>query len=178
MSRIGTVPIQIPENIYVYIDGPRISIQGPKGQLSYQVSNLIKVENTKYELKLHPLKENDHSRAIHGLSRTIINNMMIGVSEGFKKQLEIHGVGYRLQMEEKNLILNVGYSHPITIKPPEGISISIENNTKIIISGINKEIVGQVAAKIRSIRPPEPYKGKGIRYMKEKIKRKVGKAGK
>ena len=178
MSRIGKKTIILPHNIKANIDRQNINIIGPKGQLSYQISNYIKIEKQEEKIKLYISTKNQESRALYGLSRTIINNMVIGVSKGFNKKLEIHGVGYRAQMNGKDLILNVGYSHPVIITPPENISIQVQNNTQIIVDGINKEIVGQIAAKIRNIRPPEPYKGKGIRYLGEKIRRKAGKAGK
>nr|YP_010155986.1 50S ribosomal protein L6 [Cumathamnion serrulatum]QQY85331.1 50S ribosomal protein L6 [Cumathamnion serrulatum] len=178
MSRIGKKLIIIPSNVKASIDNSLISINGPKGELSYNISKLIKIEKIKDKLKLTKNYNHKKAQAIHGLSRSIINNMVLGVSQGFEKKLIINGVGYRSQMEGKNLILHVGYSHPVNIKPPENIQINVENSTNISIMGIDKEIVGQIAAKIRSIRPPEPYKGKGIKYIDEKIKRKVGKAGK
>lgn len=178
MSRIGKKAIKIPENTHTEINQHLISVRGPKGELSYQVSKLIKIEKNNFELNLCKLKDSKESQELYGLSRTIINNMIIGVSQGFNKHLEIQGVGYRAQIENHNLILNVGYSHPVIIQAPENIKITVENSTQITVSGINKEVVGQIAAKIRSIRPPEPYKGKGIRYLGEKVRKKVGKAGK
>nr|YP_009326661.1 50S ribosomal protein L6 [Membranoptera platyphylla]AMJ16918.1 50S ribosomal protein L6 [Membranoptera platyphylla] len=178
MSRIGKKLIIIPNNVKTSINNSIISINGPKGELSYHISKLIKVEKIEDKLKLTKNHNHKKAQAIHGLSRSIINNMVIGVSKGFEKKLVINGVGYRSQMEGKNLILHVGYSHAVHIKPPEDIQIKVENNTNISIIGIDKEIVGQIAAKIRSIRPPEPYKGKGIKYINETIKRKIGKAGK
>nr|YP_009295627.1 50S ribosomal protein L6 [Mastocarpus papillatus]AOL58111.1 50S ribosomal protein L6 [Mastocarpus papillatus] len=178
MSRIGKKAILIPEKVKANIKESFVSIEGPKGQLSYQLSKWIDIKQKNNEIKLGINNINKESQELYGLSRTIINNMVIGVSKGFIKKLEIHGVGYRAQTKNEDLILNVGYSHPVIIKSEKGISIKIENNTQIIVSGIDKEIVGQVAAKIREVRPPEPYKGKGIRYTGEKIKRKVGKAGK
>ena len=178
MSRIGKKVIKLPQNVEAQINNSTISIKGPKGKLYYTLSNEIEIQKTDDALKLYPIKKDDDSKALHGLSRTIIYNMVIGVSQGFDKKLEIKGVGYRSQMDGKNLILNVGYSHPVIIEPPTNISIQVNNNTEITVFGIDKEIVGQTAAKIRSIRPPEPYKGKGIRYIGEKVNRKVGKAGK
>lgn len=178
MSRIGKKTITLPDQVEVYIKESNICIKGTKGELSYTLSKLINIEKTKNEIILKTKKANKESRELHGLSRTIINNMAIGVSQGFFKKLEIRGVGYRAHIDNKTLVLNVGYSHPVRINAPENITISIENNTEVIVSGINKEVVGQVAAKIRSVRPPEPYKGKGIRYIHENVKRKVGKAGK
>lgn len=178
MSRIGKKTINVPQDTEIDINQSAISVKGPKGQLSYNLSRLITITKTASEIHVHKLQDNKESQALYGLSRTIISNMITGVSQGFNKKLEIQGVGYRSQMEGKNLILNVGYSHPVIIEPPEDISIKVENNTQITVFGINKETVGQIAAKIRSIRPPEPYKGKGIRYIDEKVRRKVGKAGK
>nr|QVY57964.1 50S ribosomal protein L6 [Betaphycus gelatinus] len=178
MSRIGKKSILLPKEIKVSIEKSIITINGPKGILSYKLSHMISIENNGDELKLYPNDKTQASQALYGLSRSIINNMVIGVSIGFKKTLEIQGVGYRCQMDGNNLVLNIGYSHPVIIEPSKNIYITIEDNTKITISGIDKEKVGQLAAKIRKTRPPEPYKGKGIRYLNEQVKRKVGKAGK
>nr|QCI08252.1 ribosomal protein L6 [Pterothamnion crispum] len=180
MSRIGKKIIVLPKGIKAHIEASIIHISGPKGNLSHKVSNLIKVNlNTDNStIKLTTIQDNKKAQEIHGLSRSIINNMVIGVSKGFEKKLNIQGVGYRSQNVDNNLILNVGYSHPVNIIPPKDISIKVENNINITVSGINKETVGQIAAKIRAVRPPEPYKGKGIRYQNEKVRRKVGKAGK
>lgn len=178
MSRIGNKEILIPGNITTTINNSQILVKGPKGNLSYTFSDLIEIKTINNKLKLIKISNSKKAQAIHGLSRSIINNMIIGVSVGFEKKLTMTGVGYRAQIEGKTLILNVGYSHPIKIEPPSEINIEVENNTNISITGTNKELVGQVAAKIRSTRPPEPYKGKGIKYMDEKIRRKVGKAGK
>ena len=178
MSRIGKKVIIIPENIHTKVEENIITIEGPKGTLSYKLSNVIKITSNNNTLRLTRTDDSQLSKKIYGLSRTIINNMIIGISQGFTKKLEIEGVGYRSQMEKKNLVLNVGFSHPVIIRPPLDITIEVENNTTIKIIGINKETVGHIAAKIRSVRPPEPYKGKGIRYSKEIIRKKVGKAGK
>nr|QCI05690.1 ribosomal protein L6 [Cryptopleura ramosa] len=178
MSRIGKKEIIIPPNIKTTIDKSIILISGKKGELSYKISSSIEVEKNNNLIKIIKKDKTKKAQAIYGLSRSIINNMVIGVSQGFTKQLMIQGVGYRAQMEGKILILNVGYSHPVKIQPTKNIEIKVENNNNIIIHGINKEIVGQIAAKIRSIRPPEPYKGKGIKYANETIRRKIGKAGK
>nr|YP_010726582.1 ribosomal protein L6 [Hypnea edeniana]WCH54782.1 ribosomal protein L6 [Hypnea edeniana]WDY85057.1 ribosomal protein L6 [Hypnea edeniana] len=178
MSRIGKKSIILPPGIQSQIKESKITITGPKGELSYHLSEMINIQYNNNKLQLSLIKTDKESKALYGLSRTIINNMVIGVSKGFEKKLEIRGVGYRCQMNENNLILNIGYSHPVIIKPPKDISIQVEDNVHIIISGINKEKVGQVAAKIRSTRPPEPYKQKGIRYSGEIIRKKVGKAGK
>nr|YP_010851669.1 ribosomal protein L6 [Echinothamnion hystrix]WGH14576.1 ribosomal protein L6 [Echinothamnion hystrix] len=178
MSRIGRKEIIIPDNIEVTLNNCQILVKGIKGELLYNISELIEIEATQSIIRLTKKNYTQKAQAIHGLSRSIINNMIIGVSKGFEKKLIIQGVGYRSHMEDKNLILNIGYSHSVKIEPPKNISIKVENNTNIFISGINKETVGQIAAKIRSVRPPEPYKGKGIRYENEIVKRKVGKAGK
>lgn len=178
MSRIGKKFINLPEQIEASIHGSDVKIQGPKGELVYTLPECIKIIENNRTLQLTKTNNNNKTQALYGLSRTVVNNMVIGVSNGFSKQLEIHGVGYRCQIDGNNLVLNVGYSHPIIIKPEDSISIKVENNNLITVVGINKELVGQTAAKIRSVRAPEPYKGKGIRYHKETIKRKVGKAGK
>ena len=178
MSRIGKQPINLPEGTKATIEGSYIHLQGPKGVSSHLLPECIDVVQENNILKLTKKNNTKKAKSLYGLSRTLINNMIIGVSSGFLKQLEIHGVGYRSQMEGKKLILNVGYSHSIEIRPEESISITVENNTLITVQGHNKETVGQTAAKIRAIRPPEPYKGKGIRYRNEVIKRKVGKASK
>ena len=180
MSRIGKKIIVLPPEINANIENSFIIISGPKGELKHKISSQIKVDLNKENKTIH-IKKLDNTKkaqALHGLHRSIINNMVIGVSKGFEKKLIINGVGYRSQNEGNNLILNVGYSHPINIKPPNDIHIQVENNVNITVSGINKETVGQIAAKIRATRPPEPYKGKGIRYANEIIRRKVGKAGK
>nr|YP_010903722.1 ribosomal protein L6 [Hypnea wynnei]WCH56574.1 ribosomal protein L6 [Hypnea wynnei] len=178
MSRIGKKSIILPPDIQSEIIESTITITGPKGKLSYNLSKMINIQHINNKLQLSLIKIDKESKALYGLSRTIINNMVIGVSQGFEKKLEIRGVGYRCQMNENNLILNIGYSHPIIIEPPKDILIKVEDNVNIIVTGINKEKVGQIAAKIRSTRPPEPYKEKGIRYSGEIIRKKVGKAGK
>nr|QCI04994.1 ribosomal protein L6 [Callithamnion tetricum] len=178
MSRIGKKTILLSTEVQAKIENSNVSIHGPKGQLSFKLHELITIQKIGNNLKLKRNSNSKKAQELYGLSRTIINNMVIGVSRGFTKQLIIQGVGYRSQINDKNLVLNVGYSHPVKIIPPQDIQIKVENNTKITISGINKETVGQIAAQIRSIRPPEPYKGKGIKYLNEDIKRKVGKAGK
>ncbi|NEP02155.1 MAG: 50S ribosomal protein L6 [Symploca sp. SIO2E9] len=178
MSRIGKRPIDIPSKVTVTIDGQHVTVKGPKGELDRVVSEQIKVEQEGEKILVERRNESRTARQRHGLSRTLIANMVEGVSKGFEKRLSIQGVGYRAQVQGRNLILNVGYSKPVEIVPPEGIQVKVENNTNLIVSGINKETVGDIAAKIRSVRPPEPYKGKGIRYADEKVRRKAGKAGK
>jgi large subunit ribosomal protein L6 len=179
MSRIGKRPIPIPDKVTVTIEGQSVSVKGPKGQLSRVLVPEVTAEQDGSDT-LHVKRRNESrvARQRHGLSRTLVANMVEGVSQGFQKRLEIQGVGYRAQVQGKNLILSVGYSHPVTIEPPEGIQIAVENNTNVVVSGIDKEIVGNIAASIRAVRPPEPYKGKGIRYAGEFVRRKVGKAGK
>ena len=179
MSRIGKNPIILSGDVDVYINKNHIVVQGPKGQLEHSLPKNITVQHKKDRLIIETLNNNKTTKQLHGLSRTIINNMVIGVSTGFKKILEIHGVGYRAQIEkDQHLLLNIGYSHPVQIIAPKDIKIKVENNNTIVVEGINKTIVGQVSSQIREIRPPEPYKGKGIRYKNEHIKKKVGKAGK
>lgn len=178
MSRIGKSPITLNEKIKVALKQNHITVQGPKGELTYLLSPEIRIEQTDTELRLYKNNNNRITKQLYGLSRTLINNMVIGVSIGFNKKLKIQGVGYRAQVKKNHLTLNVGYSHPVYIKSPPGININVQNQTEIEVSGISKELVGQVAAKIRSIRPPEPYKGKGIRYEHEIVRKKVGKAGK
>jgi large subunit ribosomal protein L6 len=178
MSRIGKLPIVVPENVNVKIVNQDIEISGPYGNLYKTISNLISLEYENNIINLKKKKDSRASRELFGLSRTLINNMIIGVSKRFEKHLLIKGVGYRSQLNGKVLVLNLGYSHSINISQPEGIEISVEANTRIILRGIDKELVGQLASKIRNKRPPEPYKGKGISYQDEIIKRKVGKTGK
>ncbi|MBD1928816.1 50S ribosomal protein L6 [Trichocoleus sp. FACHB-90] len=178
MSRIGKRPINIPAKVQVAIDGQHVAVKGPKGELSRVLPEQVIVEQ---EGETIVVKRRDESRAArqrHGLSRTLVANMVDGVSQGFQRRLEIQGVGYRASVQGRNLILNVGYSHPVQIDPPEGVLMAVENNTNVIVSGIDKEIVGNIAAKIRAVRPPEVYKGKGIRYAGEVVRRKAGKAGK
>lgn len=179
MSRIGKNPIKLNSNIKIYIENQNITVQGPKGELKYTLPKEITIKEHNEQLIINTVNNSKKAKELHGLSRTIINNMVIGVSKGFCKILKIQGVGYRAQIDnQKNLILNVGYSHPINIPTPSNINIEVENNTQIKIKGINKEMIGQLAAQIRDIRPPEPYKGKGIRYENENVRKKVGKAGK
>lgn len=178
MSRIGKRPIDIPDKVHVTIDGQAVMVKGPKGELSRELNHEVVIEQTDNTIVVTRRDESRLARQRHGLCRTLIANMVEGVSQGFQKRLEIQGVGYRAQVQGRNLILNVGYSNPVTIEPPEGIEVAVENNTNVIVTGINKEIVGNTAAQIRAVRPPEPYKGKGIRYAGEFVRRKVGKAGK
>jgi large subunit ribosomal protein L6 len=178
MSRIGKRPIPIPPKVTLTLDGQNVTVKGPKGELSRVLPGEVILEQEGDTLIVRRRDESRVARQRHGLCRTLVANMVDGVSKGFERRLEIQGVGYRAQVQGKNLILNVGYSKPVEMKPPEGITVAVENNTNVIVSGINKEVVGNMAAKIRAVRPPEPYKGKGIRYAGEQVRRKAGKAGK
>lgn len=178
MSRIGKRPITIPDKVTVTIEGQQVTVKGPKGELQRVLPKQVKVEQQGQTIQVLRRDESKLARQRHGLSRTLVANMVEGVSQGFQKRLAIQGVGYRAQVQGRNLILNVGYSQPVEIVPPEDIQLAVEANTNVIVSGINKEIVGNTAAKIRAVRPPEVYKGKGIRYANEMIRRKAGKAGK
>jgi large subunit ribosomal protein L6 len=179
VSRIGRMPVEIPNGVEVDIKGSHVRVKGPKGELShtFPADMSIAMKGGQVEVT-RPSDERTH-RALHGMTRALINNMVVGVSTGFQKILEINGVGYRAEMKGKDLVLNVGYSHPVVVEPPTGISFEVDARTRQIkISGYDKQQVGQVAANIREVRPPEPYKGKGIKYLEEKIRRKAGKAGK
>jgi len=179
MSRIGKQDIALNSKTNTRIDSGTITIEGPKGRLQYKIPDQIQIQNRDGILTIITKSNNKESRELHGLSRTLVNNMVIGVSKGFCKILKIQGVGYRAQIDsDQNLILNIGHSHPIYMTAPTGVTVEVKNNTEIMIKGINKESVGQFAAQVRSKRPPEPYKGKGIRYNNEIIRKKVGKAGK
>ncbi|MBO8169403.1 MAG: 50S ribosomal protein L6 [Thermoanaerobacteraceae bacterium] len=177
MSRVGKLPVQIPDGVEVKIEGNKAIVKGPKGQLEKEMhpDMDIKIEDGSI-IVTRPSDKKEH-RALHGLTRALLNNMVVGVTKGFEKALELNGVGYRANMQGKKLVLNVGYSHPVEMEVPEGIQIETHGNNKIVVKGIDKEKVGVVAAKIRDVRPPEPYKGKGIKYEGERIRRKVGKAG-
>ena len=178
MSRIGKIPIQIKENVDINISQDRITVKGPKGELSVPNSSRVKVEYKDGLVTVQRRSDQKEDKAFHGLYRSLINNMVIGVSEGFSKELEIRGIGYRVAMENNKLVINVGYSHSVTVDPVDGIEFNITDNNFIKISGIDKQLVGQVAANIRSIRKPEPYKGKGIRYKDEIVVKKAGKSAK
>jgi large subunit ribosomal protein L6 len=179
MSRIGRLPIPVPSGVDVAIDGQTVSVKGPKGSLSHTVAAPIAVERTEDGV-LQVTRPNDEreSRALHGLSRTLIANMITGVTEGYSKTLEIVGVGYRVQARGSDLEFALGYSHPVPVTAPDGITFTVEGPTRLRVTGIDKQQVGQVAANIRKLRKPDPYKGKGVRYQGEVIKRKVGKTGK
>jgi large subunit ribosomal protein L6 len=178
MSRIGKKPIEIPTGVTITMNGDVVTVKGPKGELtrSFNPDIEIKVEENVINVS-RPTDSKDH-RTIHGTTRALLANMVEGVSKGFEKSLELIGVGYRAQKQGKKLILNVGYSHPVEFEPEEGLEVEVPSNTKVIIKGINKERVGALAANIREVRPPEPYKGKGIRYEGEFVRRKEGKTGK
>ncbi|MBL1176370.1 50S ribosomal protein L6 [Pantanalinema sp. GBBB05] len=178
MSRIGKRPIAIPAKVTVTIDGQSVTVKGPKGELSRVLPAEVVVVQEGETLLVNRRDESRVARQRHGLCRTLVANMVEGVSQGFQRRLEIQGVGYRAQVQGKNLTLNMGYSHPVQIEPPDGIQFAVENNVNVMVSGIDKEIVGNTAARIRAVRPPEPYKGKGIRYAGEVVRRKAGKAGK
>ena len=177
MSRIGRMPIAIPAGVEVKLDGNTVTVKGPKGELTRTVHENMKVEIKDAEILVTRPNDEKENRALHGLTRTLIANMLIGVTEGFKKELEVNGVGYRSSVEGNKLVLNVGYSHPVEMPLPDGVSAEV-NDKKITISGIDNQKVGQFAAEVREKRPPEPYKGKGIKYVDEYIRRKEGKAGK
>ena len=179
MSRIGRLPIPVPSGVDVSVDGQTVSVKGPKGQLAHTVAAPITVARGEDGV-LSVQRPNDEreSRALHGLSRTLIANMITGVTEGYSKTLEIVGVGYRVQARGSDLEFALGFSHPVVVKAPAGITFAVENNTRFSVAGIDKQQVGEVAANIRKLRKPDPYKGKGVRYAGEQIRRKVGKAGK
>lgn len=178
MSRIGKRPIAIPAKVNVDINGQNVSVFGPKGNLARELPSLVTVVQEGENIQVNRENDSRKARERHGLCRTLVANMIDGVSQGFEKKLEIQGVGYRAQAQGSKLTLNVGYSKPVEMQMPEGISVAVNSNTEVVVSGIDKELVGNVAAKIRAVRPPEVYKGKGIRYAGEYVRRKVGKAGK
>ncbi len=178
MSRIGRRPITLPAKVEIQIEGRQISVKGPKGQLSRSLPPLVSVDQEAQVLTVSRVNESRPARQLHGLCRTLVANMVDGVSKGFERKLELVGVGYRASIQGNQLILNVGYSNPVEIPFPPGIQIAVEGNTTVVVSGIDKELVGNTAARIRATRPPEPYKGKGIRYQGEQVRRKAGKSGK
>lgn len=180
MSRIGNKIITLPKGVEVTIDeNNNVVVKGPKGTLTNKFSELLTITNENNEIRITRANEEKHTKQLHGTTRALISGMVVGVTEGFKKELKIQGIGYRARMEGNDLVLSVGFSHPVTVKPVEGVTIEVPKNNSIIISGINKQVVGQMAATIRSVREPEPYGGKGIMYIDERIIRKVGKkAGK
>lgn len=177
MSRIGKKPIAVPAGVEVKIDGHTVTVKGPKGTLSRTLNEEMDIKMENNEIIVTCPNDDIKNRSLHGLNRTLINNMVVGVTKGYEKKLEIQGVGYNAQMQGKNLKLALGFSHPVIITPPEGITITTPSSVVIVVSGADKELVGQVAAEIRAWREPEPYKGKGIRYSGEYVRRKAGKTG-
>ncbi|MEV4317606.1 50S ribosomal protein L6 [Actinocrispum sp. NPDC049592] len=179
MSRIGKLPITVPAGVDVNIDGQTVNVKGPKGTLTHVIVEPISLERAE-DGTLQVKRPNDErqNRALHGLTRTLVNNLVVGVTAGYEKKLEIHGVGYRVALKGSDLEFSLGYSHPIKVTPPQGITFTVETPTRFSVSGIDKQLVGEVSANIRKLRKPDPYKGKGVRYAGEKIRRKVGKTGK
>ncbi len=178
MSRIGKRPIPVPAKVSVTINGQDVQVKGPKGELSRRLPTGVTVTQEGDTIVVQRRDESRLARERHGLCRTLVANMVEGVSNGYQKRLEIQGIGYRAQVQGRNLNMSLGYSHPVVFEPPAGIEFAVENNTNVIVSGIDKELVGNTAASIRASRPPEPYKGKGVRYAGEQVRRKVGKSGK
>jgi len=178
MSRIGRMPVVVPDGVDVTIKGREVTVRGPKGSLSLAVAEPIEVSQSDGTVTVTRPNDEGEIRALHGLSRSLIANMVTGVTQGYRKTLEIVGVGYRVQARGQNLEFSLGYSHPVTVAPPEGITFRVEAPTRFVVEGIDKQQVGEVAANIRKLRKPDPYKGKGVRYQGEQIRRKVGKAGK
>ena len=178
MSRIGKNPVPVPDKVTVSINGLTVKVKGPKGELERTLPDGVSVTQDNDTIVVSPTSNKRMSRERHGLCRTLVANMVEGVNNGYSKNLEIVGVGSRAQVKGTTLVVSAGYSHPVEVEPPEGITFKVENNTKVIVSGIDKELVGNEAAKVRAIRPPEPYKGKGIKYEGERILRKAGKSGK
>ena len=178
MSRIGRLPITVPSGVDVTLDGPQITVKGPKGVLSHVVIEPIVVDREAGQLLVTRPDDERRSRAMHGLTRTLVANMVTGVTAGYSKTLEIVGVGYRVQAKGSDLEFSLGYSHPVPVKAPEGIRFEVQTPTRFVVHGIDKQLVGEVSAKIRGLRKPDPYKGKGVRYQGEVVRRKVGKTGK
>ncbi|HEY7431757.1 MAG TPA: 50S ribosomal protein L6 [Streptosporangiaceae bacterium] len=178
MSRIGRMPVQIPAGVNVTINGRQVTVAGPKGELSLQVAEPIEVKQDDGVITVTRPSDEGKVRALHGLSRSLVANMVTGVTEGYRKTLEIVGVGYRVQARGSSVEFSLGFSHPVMVTPPEGVTLRVETPTRLVVEGIDKQQVGEVAANIRKLRKPDPYKGKGLRYSGEQIRRKVGKAGK
>ncbi|QKE83855.1 50S ribosomal protein L6 [Arthrobacter sp. NEB 688] len=178
MSRIGRLPVTVPSGVDVTVAGQHVTVKGPKGELTHTVAEPITIEQADGVLEVKRPNDERTSRSLHGLTRSLVNNMVLGVTEGYEKKLEIHGTGYRVLAKGSNLEFALGYSHSITVEPPAGITFVVENQTRFSVQGIDKQLVGEVAANIRKLRKPDPYKGKGVRYAGEQIRRKVGKAGK
>jgi large subunit ribosomal protein L6 len=178
MSRVGRQPIVVPSAVKVSIEGDRVTVSGPKGELSRQFHPDMGIRLDDGQILVSRPSDRPEHRSLHGLTRSLLANMVTGVSEGFSKVLELHGVGYRAQMQGEKLVLQVGYSRPVEVAPPPGITLAVEGTSRVVVQGISRELVGQVAADIRVVRPPDPYKGKGIRYQGERVRHKSGKAGK
>ena len=179
MSRIGVKPIPVPKGVDVQVGaGNAVKVTGPKGELSQVLTTKVSIVQDDGVLRVERPNDQRESKALHGLTRSLINNMVVGVTDGYTKNLEILGVGYRAALDGKNLVLNVGYSHQVRLVAPDGVTYAVEGNNRVAVSGIDKQVVGEEAARIRGVRPPEPYKGKGIRYAGEVVRRKAGKAGK
>jgi large subunit ribosomal protein L6 len=179
MSRIGRLPVVLPKGVEVNIDGTKVHVKGPKGEMQRSFPPSMQISINEGVLEVTRATDGRTDRSLHGMTRALINNMIVGVSTGFERILEVNGVGYRAEMQDKNLVLHVGYSHPVVVEPPQGISFDTDPKTRQIkVMGYDKQMVGQVAADIRKVRRPEPYQGKGIKYLEEKIRRKAGKAGK
>jgi large subunit ribosomal protein L6 len=178
MSRIGKAPIPVPDKVSVNLDGLTVTVKGPKGELSRTLPDGVAIAREEGNLVVTPSSGQRRSRERHGLCRTLVANMVEGVSNGYVRKLEIVGVGYRASVQGRKLVVSAGYSHPVEMEPPAGVTFAVENNTTVLVSGADKELVGNEAAKVRAIRPPEPYKGKGIKYEGERILRKAGKTGK
>ncbi|GLZ50799.1 50S ribosomal protein L6 [Actinomycetospora sp. NBRC 106378] len=178
MSRIGRAPITVPSGVDVAVEGQNVTVKGPKGTLTHTVDRPISVSLEDGVLSVSRPNDDRENRALHGLSRSLLNNLVLGVTQGYERKLEIHGVGYRVQLKGSTLEFALGYSHPVRIEAPDGITFAVENPTRFSVQGIDKQAVGQVAANIRRLRKPDPYKGKGVRYAGEQIRRKVGKTGK
>jgi len=179
VSRIGRMPVPVPAGVEVEIEGTRVTVRGPKGELTREFSEKMDIRLEDGEVRVMRLDDERKTRALHGLTRALINNMVIGVTEGYSKTLEIHGTGYRAELQGDRLIMTLGFSHPVEIDPPPGINFVVNPRANtIVVEGVDKQLVGQTAAEIRAWRPVEPYKGKGIRYVGERVRRKAGKAGK
>ena len=178
MSRIGRAPIAIPANVEVNIDGNVVTVKGPKGEITKAINPIITAEVENGHILVKRPNDEKESRGLHGLTRTLIANMVTGVTEGYKKELEVNGVGYRVSKEGNKLVMNIGFSHPVTVEEIDGITIDVPGPNAIVINGVDKQAVGQFAADVRKKRPPEPYKGKGIKYVDEVVRRKEGKTGK
>ena len=178
MSRIGKMPVAIPAGVEVKIDGPVVTVKGPKGSITKEFNHLMKISSEGGFVTVERPDDESLSKSLHGLTRTLIHNMVVGVTEGFKRELEVNGVGFRCEKQGKNVVMNLGFSHKVVVSDTDDCTLEVPTPNKIIVTGIDKQKVGQCAAEIRSKRPPEPYKGKGIKYVEEHIRRKEGKAGK